>query len=225
MPRNSPFLSRFFSEPLYGILPAAIASVVGGMLVSHYSQLSVAAPIAAVGTPAGAEMMQMVHDEHAIIISYLQKYTEVRQQAGLAAEQEMLKSKAAEHAAILAERGTKVVETRALAVVVQVAEKPGRKVAAKRPTHELDTMVVGEPLQLIAVASFAPQIQPVVQPTAPPVKLVALAARYGQNVIKTKFHDVTVTMERIPLWVHSVSEWFSDDVALHRELKLPTGIS
>ena len=28
MSRNSPFLSRFFSEPLYGMLPAAIASVV-----------------------------------------------------------------------------------------------------------------------------------------------------------------------------------------------------
>jgi hypothetical protein len=167
-----PFLSRLFSEPRYGILPAAIASVVGGMLVSHYSYLSVAAPVAAVGTRAGAEMMQMVHDEHAIITSYLQKYTEVRQQVDLAAEQEMLKSKAAEHTAMLAEREAKVAETRALAVVVQVAEKPGRKVAAKRPMHELDTMAVGEPLQLIAVASSAPQNQPVVQPTAPPVRLV-----------------------------------------------------
>ena len=41
MLRKFPFLSRFFSKLLYGLLSAAIASVVGAMLFSNYARPSV----------------------------------------------------------------------------------------------------------------------------------------------------------------------------------------
>jgi len=225
MLRKFPFLSRFFSKLLYGFLPAAIVSVVGGMLCSHYARPSVVTTTAAIGTPGNAEMMQMVRDEHARIVNHLQEYTEARQQADLAAEQEMLRSKATEQAAILAAREETAAETKALAIAAHVAEKPKKMVAAKQPPRVLDKVVVGEPLQLIHMASAATQIQPVGQPTARPARLVTPAARSDENVIKTKFYEVTAMVERIPLWVHSASEWFSHDVLSHRMLQLRTGIS
>jgi hypothetical protein len=214
MPRKFPFLSRFFSKLLYDLLPAAIASVVGGMLLSHYARPSVATPAVAIETPASAEMMQMVRDEHELIVNNMnmKKYTEARQQADLAAEQEAWRSKAAEQAAMLAAREARAAETRALAIAAHVAEKPKRKVAAKRPAHEPDKAAVGDPWQLVHLAGVATQIQPVVQPTAPPARLVTPAARSDENVVKAKLREVTAMMERIPLWVHSAAEWLSGDV-------------
>jgi hypothetical protein len=225
MLRNFPSLSRFFSKLLYGLLPAAIASVVGGMLFSHYARPSVVTTTAAIGTPASAEAMQMMRDEHALIVNYLQKHTEARQQADLTAEQDMLRSKATEQAAILAALEERAAETKAPAIAAYVAEKPKKMVAAKQPPRVLDKVVVGEPLQLLHTANAATQIQPVGQPTALPARLVTPAARSDDNIVKAKFHEVTAMVERIPLWVHSVREWFSDDVLSHRVLQLRTGIS
>jgi hypothetical protein len=225
MLRKFPFLSRFFSKLLYGLLSAAIASVVGGMLFSHYARPSVVTTTAAIGTPASMETMQMMRDEHALIVNYLQKDTEARQQADLAAAQEMLRSKATEQAAVLVAREERAAQTKAFNIATHVAAKPGRKVAAKQPVQVLDKVAVGEPLQLVNMASVATQIQPVGQPPAPPARFVTPAARSDENVIKTKLREVTATMERVPLWVHSVTEWFSGDVPSHRVLQLRTRLS
>ena len=225
MLRKFPSLSRFFSKLLYELLPAAIVSVVGGMLFSQYTRPAVVAPTAVIGTPASVEAMQMMRDEHALIVNYLQKYTEVRQQADLAAEQDMLRSKATEQAAILAALEERAAETKALALAAYVAKKPKKLIAEKQPPRVLDKVVVGAPLQLVHTASAATQIQPVGQPTALPARLVTPAARSDENLVKAKLHEVTAMVERIPLWVHSVREWFSGDVLSHRVLQLRTGIS
>jgi hypothetical protein len=225
MLRNLPFLSRLFSKLLHELLPAAIASVVGGMLFSYYAHPSVTTPPTAIGAPASVEAMQMMRDEHALIVNYLQKYTEARKQSDFTAEQEILTSKAAEQAAKLAASEARAAETRALAIAALVAAKPERKVAEKRPAQELDTAAVGKPLQLLHTASIATQIQPVVQPTIPRTRLVTPAAGSDENVIKTKLREVTATVERIPLWFRSVAEWFAIDVPSHRVLQLRNGIS
>jgi hypothetical protein len=225
MLRNLPFFSRLFSKLLHELLPAAIASVVGGMLFSYYAHPSVTTPPTAIGAPASVEAMQMMRDEHALIVNYLQKYTEARQQSDLAAEQEILTSKAAEQAAKLAASEARAAETRALAIAALVAAKPERKVAENRPAQELDTAAVGKPLQLLHTASVATQILPVVQPTTPRTRLVTPAASSDENVIKTKLREVTATVERIPLWFRSVAEWFVIDVPPHRMLQLRNGIS
>jgi hypothetical protein len=225
MLRNFPSLSRFFSKLLYELLPVAIASVVGGILFNQYARTSVVTPAAVIGAPASVETMQMMRDEHALIVNYLQKYTEARQQADLAAEQDMLRSKATEQAAILAALEERAAETKALALAAYVVKKPKKLIAEKQPPRVLDKVVVGAPLQLVHTASAATQIQPVGQPTALPARLVTPAARSDENLVKAKLHEVTAMVERIPLWVHSVREWFSGDVLSHRVLQLRTGIS
>jgi hypothetical protein len=213
MLRQVPFLPRFFSKLIYELLPAAIVSGVGGMLFNHYvgplgpyAGRPVAMPAAAIETSVSTEMIQMVRDEHGLIVDYLKKYTEARQQADRAAEQEARRIKAAERAAMLAGREARVAGIRAVAVATHVAEKPETGVLAKQPAQ--DKAAMGEPLRM---ASVATQVQPVVQPAAPPVRLVTPAADSDENMARSRLRDVTATVERIPFVGRSVAEWLSGD--------------
>src|SRR6267378_2988416 len=90
-----PLLLRFCSKLLYELLPATIASVVGGLLFSHYAKTPVAPPAAAMTAPANVEMIQMMRDEQALFIDYLKKYTDERPRADLIAEKEAKRIRAA----------------------------------------------------------------------------------------------------------------------------------
>ncbi len=210
MLRQFPFLSRFFSKLFYELLPAAIVSGVGGMLFSHYvnpfshyASPPIVTP-AAIETPVSAEMIQMVRDEHGLIVDYLKKYTEARQQADRAVEQEARRVKAAERPAM-----ARPAETRAVTIATHITEKPETKVPTKQPAQYPDKAVMGEPLRM---ASLAPQVQPVVQPAVPPAKLVTPAADSDENIVKIKLRVVAATVERIPFLGSSVAEWLSGDV-------------
>jgi hypothetical protein len=225
MQRKHSFLFGSIAKLAPGFLVAAIACLVGGILFSHYAYPSVTTPTIGIVTPAGAEMMQMVRDEHELIVDYLQKYTVSRRQNDRAAEEEMLRSKAAEQMAMLAASEEKMAETRALAIAANVTVKLERKVAAKRPAHVPNMVAIGEPLQLVHMASATTQMQPIMQGIVPPGGLMAPAVRGEEGPIRNKLRLVTATMERVPLWVHSVTEWFSGEVWSHRVLQLRTGIS
>jgi hypothetical protein len=75
-----PWLARFLHKLAYDVAPAALASLVGGLLISHYqwflpfTPTRQAAPVQ-VETPASPEMLQLVRDEHATIVGYLQAQT------------------------------------------------------------------------------------------------------------------------------------------------------
>jgi hypothetical protein len=68
-----PWLARILGKFVLDILPAALASVVGGFLFTqyHFGQMSMPQPAADQGAPASAEMVAMVRDEHALIVNYL----------------------------------------------------------------------------------------------------------------------------------------------------------
>jgi len=68
-----PLLARFLGKFVLDIMPAALASVIGGFLFTQYQFGHTAAPRPAAeeATPASAEMMALVRDEHAMIIDYL----------------------------------------------------------------------------------------------------------------------------------------------------------
>jgi hypothetical protein len=153
-----------------------------------------------------AEMIQMVRDEHGLIVDYLKKYTEARQQADRPAKQEARRIKAAERAAMLAGREMRAAETRAVVTGAHIAAKPETKVAKKQPAQYPDK---AEPLRM---ASLAPQVQSVVQPAVPPVRLVTPAADSDENIVKIKLGVVAGTVERIPFLGSSVAEWVSGDV-------------
>jgi hypothetical protein len=63
-------VARLASKLVLDILPATTASLVGGLLFTHYGLGRVTEPAAQVA-PASAEMMQLLRDEHGVIISFL----------------------------------------------------------------------------------------------------------------------------------------------------------
>jgi len=212
MPQRFPFVSGVSSQPLRRLLPAAIAALIAAAAFTAYSQPS--GPATAIATPAGAEMMQMVRDEHAVIASYLQSNNEQRQQADLAAERETLQAKAEERSEQLAaleekQTDTKQAEARTLALAAPAADKLQRKVATAQVAPLAAKAAAGMPLQL---ASAAPQIEP-----AP----VMIVARGEAGPIRTRLRRVTAAVKRIPTWAISVAEWITDAVPSEQLTRLP----
>jgi len=146
MSRNMPLLARFFSKLVLDILPAALASVIGGLLFTHvdwnqaWVQVWGPAPAVERAAPASPEMMQLVHDEHAAVLSYVK--------AQVAAERNRL---AAEDAA------------------AAKAASESRSIAAP-------TVPGGAAVAAIEAKPLAPPAQPLVQEPAPPVAPVVAAA-------------------------------------------------
>ena len=68
-----PLLRRFFAKVVLNVLPAAMASVIGGILFTHYQLGGAIAPQTGAEqlAPASAEMMKLVRDEHALIVDFL----------------------------------------------------------------------------------------------------------------------------------------------------------
>jgi hypothetical protein len=103
--RGVPILTRFVGKFILDIMPAALASVIGGFLFTQYHfGHSAPKPVLEQVTPASAEMMALVREEHATIIDYLK--------AQMAAE----KSRAAVEDADLAraQQASKLAEAKAL---------------------------------------------------------------------------------------------------------------
>jgi hypothetical protein len=70
--RGAPLLARFLGKFVLDIMPAALASVIGGFLFTQFHfGLSQPKPVLEQVTPASAEMMALVRDEHAMIVDYL----------------------------------------------------------------------------------------------------------------------------------------------------------
>ena len=70
---EAPLLKRFVGKLIVDILPATFVSVLGGVIIAQYQLNHAAAshPPTEQVVPASAEMMQLVRDEHAVIIDYL----------------------------------------------------------------------------------------------------------------------------------------------------------
>ena len=73
VPPAVPLMASFLAKLVLDILPAALASVIGGFLFTQYHFGHDAAPRPPVeqAAPASAEMMALVRDEHAVIVDYL----------------------------------------------------------------------------------------------------------------------------------------------------------
>jgi len=68
-----PFLTRLFRKFVLEVLPAALASLLGGFLFAqfHAGNSPASLPPAEQVTPASPEVMALVRDEHAAVVGYL----------------------------------------------------------------------------------------------------------------------------------------------------------
>ena len=79
------FALRFFSKFAFDILPAALASVIGGFLFTQWHNVPArpVKPAAVQEAPAEQmrEAMRMVRDEHSLIVDYLKSQQVAAEQA------------------------------------------------------------------------------------------------------------------------------------------------
>jgi hypothetical protein len=121
-----PLLARFLGKFILDIMPAALASVIGGFLFTQFQfGHAVQRPALEQVTPASAEMMALVRDEHAAIIDYLKTQ--------MAAEKSRVAAEDADLAR--AQEDSKIADTKTPAAVPVIAlldTKPAAETAPRR---------------------------------------------------------------------------------------------
>jgi hypothetical protein len=123
-----PFLARFVGKFVLDILPAALASVIGGFLFTQYQLGRAAPPPAEQMSPASAEVLALVRDEHEAIFGYLKSQ--------MAAEKSRLAAQDAETARAVADaKAAQENEAHDKALAEQNAAEI--KLAAAAPAHQL----------------------------------------------------------------------------------------
>src|SRR5689334_12232708 len=90
-----PLLARFVGKFVLDILPAALASVIGGFLFTQYQLGRAAPPPTEQMSPASAEALALVREEHEAIVGYLKSQ--------MAAEKNRLATQDAETARAVAD--------------------------------------------------------------------------------------------------------------------------
>ena len=195
MSPHMPLLVRFFSKLLLDILPAALASVIGGLLFAHYdwSQIRARAPVAERAAPASPEMMQLVRDEHAAMASYLK--AQVTAEKDRLDAEDAAAAEAAGHpattAAVMAPGGATVAAVESKPLVPPVQEPAHVQVAAAPATPSPQTPLV------IAQAEPGDGALP---PADNPNPLLAATINVKDHVVATTQHAFAV-IGGIPSWI------------------------
>jgi hypothetical protein len=197
---DAPLLKRFIGKLVVDVLPATFVSVLGGVIIAQYQLNHVAAshPATEQVVPASAEMMQLVRDEHAVIIDYLKTQ--------LAAEKNR---HAAEDAAVADARlaateppapaAAPLPAPRAVAAAVIAKPVPARTKVATAPA-----LPPHAPLQ-IAQADQAVSVAPMADPAPESKSLLTRTIEIKDHVVGVTLHAVSA-IGSIPSWIASMGD-------------------
>jgi hypothetical protein len=174
---GTPLLARFLGKFVLDIMPAALASVIGGFLFTQFHFGHTASkPVLEQVTPASAEMMALVRDEHAMMVDYL-KTQMAAEKSRVAGEDADLAR--AEAASKLADAKAAEAKTAApVQVVAALDTKPAdtKSVSESAPRRGAAAKPVVWHAKPSAVAAAVPLPQP-----APRAPLVIAQADPGPN--------------------------------------------
>lgn len=219
---NDAPLHRRFLNKLVDILPATLTSLIGGFLVTQYqfNHTAVQNPVAEQATPASAEMIQLVRDEHGAIMNYLS--------GQIAAEK--ARNSAADAADARAIADAKVASDKAaadkLAAEVLAATSRPAPVAASVPAVVV-TAKATAPRKVVSVAAAAPMREPLVvaqvgpEAAAPvaqpapeqPKSLLAKTLDIKDHVVAATSHAAWTAVSAIgglPSWIASMGDHNGD---------------
>jgi hypothetical protein len=204
--RDAPLLVGVLGKFVLEVLPAATASVVGGVLLAHYQFGHAAAPVPAVQaqTSAPAEMVRLVSEEHAMIRDFLlaQNTAEKNRVAAADAADARAESDAAALAAAAVRRTASV---QAKPVSLPLPRARASVVAATTEVAPQGPLVIAQPIEIVAppAGPFAPPA-----PIGPPSSVVAsgqpslvsTTLAFPGHVVGAALHAVTA-IGGIPSWI------------------------
>jgi hypothetical protein len=205
-PKNSapkhevPLLKRFVGKLVVDVLPATFVSVLGGLIIAQYQLNHAAAshPATEQVVPASAEMMQLVRDEHAVIVDYLK-------------------------AQMAAEKNRHAAEDAATADARLAATEPPAPVAAPLPApRAIATAVIAKPAPARTKVATAPVLPPhaplmiaqsdQTESAAPTADAAPESKSLLTRTIEIKDHVVGATLHAvsaigsIPSWIASLGD-------------------
>jgi hypothetical protein len=127
---EAPLLARFLGKFVLDVLPAALASLIGGYLFTqfHFGYSPVSQPLAEQVSPASVEVLALVRDEHAAIVGYLKSQ--------LAAEKNRLAAEDADAARAVEDAKAEKMAAEERAAEEKVAEAAQEKVAQEKVAQE-----------------------------------------------------------------------------------------
>jgi hypothetical protein len=196
--QDSPLLRRFLAKLIIDVMPAALTSVIGGFLITQYQFQHAVPPRPATdqATPATAEMVQLVRDEHAAVMDYLKAQIAAEKSRNAAAD--AADARAAAAAKDVAE--TPVVAPARVVPDLAVTAKGGASrakpvAAASLPPHEPLVIAQAAP---VTAAPLAP-------PAQQPKSLLARTFDIKDHVVGTTLHVVSA-IGGIPSWIASIGD-------------------
>ena len=195
---EAPLFKRFVGKLVVDVLPATFVSVLGGFIITQYQFNHTAAsrPATEQVVPASAEMMQLVRDEHAVIIGYLKTQ--------MAAE----KSRHAAEDAAAADARLAAVEPPAPAATPLPAPRPVATSVIVKPVPARTKVATAPVLPPHAPLLIAQNDQPVSATPDPAPESKSLLTR----TIEIKDHVVGATLHvvsaigGIPSWIASMGD-------------------
>jgi hypothetical protein len=199
---EAPLLKRFVGKLVVDVLPATFVSVLGGFIITQYqfNHTAVSRPATEQVVPASAEMMQLVRDEHAVIIGYLQTQ--------MAAE----KNRHAAEDAAVADARLAAAEPSAPAAVPVPAPRPVATVVAAKPVPARTKVATAPVLPphaplLIAQTDQAVSATPVAEPAPAPESksLLTRTLEVKDHVVGATLHVVSA-IGNIPSWIASMGD-------------------
>jgi hypothetical protein len=197
---NAPLLRRFLAKLVVDVAPAALTSVIGGFLITQYQFNHAAAlrPATEQATPATAQMVQLVRDEHSAIMDYLKEQIAAEKSRNAAAD--AADARAAAVAKAVAEPPAAAAR---IVPAVAVTAKGGASrirpvVAASLPPHE-PLMVAQAVPAAAAPAATAPR----------PRSLLAATLDIKDHVVGATWHVVSA-IGGIPSWIASIGNHGGD---------------
>jgi hypothetical protein len=211
-PHDASLHRRFLQKLVIDVLPAAVTSVIGGFLVTQYqfSHSAVLHPVAGQATPASAEMVKLVSDEHGAIMDYLKAQTAAEKarnssddaaDAQAVADAKLASDKAA--ADKLAAEVLAATSPKAMPVIVVTA-----KAAASR---KVVTVAAAAPTQPLVVAQVGPDAAPA--PGQQPKSLLAKTLDIKDHVVAVTSHAAWTAVTAIgslPSWIASMGDHGDD---------------
>jgi hypothetical protein len=196
----APLLKRFVGKLVVDVLPATFVSVLGGVIIAQYQLNHAAAsrPATEQVVPASAEMMQLVRDEHAVIVDYLK--------AQMAAE----KNRHAAEDAADADARLAAAEPPAPAAAPVPAPRPVATGVAAKPVPARTKVATAPVLPPHAPLLIAQTDQPV--SAAPAADAAPESKSLLTRTLEIKDHVVGATLHvvsaigSIPSWIASMGD-------------------
>jgi hypothetical protein len=188
-------LKRLVDKIVKDALPAGLASILGGLLLTHFQLDRVPQPTTVKVTQASPEMMQLLRDEHGLIIDFVREQVASEKSRGSADQSGQRVTEASAPPAV--QVAPSPVQ-RPIPVVALAAPKP----AAPRSKNQ----VVGASLPAPALAQAQPA-DPVPQAAArTDDSLLAKTIGIKDQVVSVTQRAVSATIGVIPSWFGSLGD-------------------